>query len=75
MSAEHPEGRAGTGPGGPAGSAPYRFTATPGACGCPDCDKCPCFSQHVSKVCACCRAGLHDHTCGPHPEYASKKRK
>lgn len=23
--------------------------------------------QHVRNVCACCRAGLHDRTCGPPP--------
>lgn len=67
VTADHPEGRAGTGPGGPADSAPYRFTDKPGECRCPDCEQCPCFSQHVSNVCACCRAGLHDRTCGPPP--------
>jgi hypothetical protein len=65
LRAERRDGQAGTGPGSPAGSAPYRFTDTPGACGCPDCDECPCYSQHVSGICACCRVGLHDHTCDP----------
>ena len=49
------------------GSVPYRFIDKPGECRCPDCGQCPCFSQHVSNVCACCRAGLHDRTCGPLP--------
>ena len=47
----------------PAGGrpVPYRFTDKPGQCRCPDCEQC----QHVSNVCACYRAGLHDRTCGP----------
>jgi hypothetical protein len=75
VTADHPEGRAGTGPGGPADSAPYRFTDKPGECRCPDCEQCPCFSQHVRDVCACCRAGLHDCTCGPPPVRLAKADK
>jgi hypothetical protein len=74
VSAERRDSRAGTGPGGPAGSTPYRFTTETGTCECPDCDECPCFQQHISNTCACCRAGLHDHSCGPAPEYARQKR-
>ena len=41
VTADHPEGRAGIGPGGPAGSVPYRFTDKLGECRCPDCEQYP----------------------------------
>ncbi len=41
VTADHPEGRAGIGPGGPVGSVPYRFTDKLGECRCPDCEQYP----------------------------------
>jgi hypothetical protein len=73
VSADRPQGRAGTGPGGPAGVGRNPFTDETGACHCDECDECPCFQQHASGICACCRVGHHDHSCGPRLEYTPRK--
>jgi hypothetical protein len=50
-------------------TAPDRFTPGREPCGCLACPECGCACAHRSGLCACCRAGLHDGSCGPAPSY------